>query len=229
MRILALRTALTACALCLIAVSLGDARAGGPQEPAIHREIAPAIVLPGDEVTVRVTPGDIDSFYAVRENYGDLEFAGEHTADAFVDDIFVLIEPREFLYLLRVPTSAVAGQSFAITGQFWTDPALRRNSATSTVAVRGTTLFRRGDANGDGEIDISDGIRVLNFLFLGGVKTRCLDAMDLNDSAEIDISDGIYVFNFLFLGGPPPDPPGHLDCGPDPTEDALTCDSYPPC
>ena len=29
-------------------------------------------------------------------------------------------------------------------------------------------VFHRGDANGDGQINITDGIFILNFLFLGG-------------------------------------------------------------
>lgn len=88
--------------------------------------------------------------------------------------------------------------------------------------------FRRGDANGDGENDISDSIRILSYLFLG-VPVLCLDACDVDDTGEVDITDAIVNFNWLFLGGPAPAAPGPSTCGPDPTEDEVGCDFYEAC
>lgn len=82
--------------------------------------------------------------------------------------------------------------------------------------------FIRGDATADGEIDISDGIATLNYLFLGGVSGECADAMDADDSGEINISDGIYTLNYLFRGAAAPAPP-FPEPGPDPTPDLLDC------
>jgi hypothetical protein len=89
-------------------------------------------------------------------------------------------------------------------------------------------LFRRGDATGEGTVDISDGINVFNFLFLGGTAPGCLQAADANGSGLVDISDGIYVLNFLFLGGaaPPPPFPG---CGSAPSVAGLPCETQPGC
>ena len=80
----------------------------------------------------------------------------------------------------------------------------------------------RGDSNHDLDIDISDGIATLGFLFLGSASPPCLDAADINDSGEIDIADGIFTFNFLFQGGPPPAAP-YPTFELDPTEDTLSC------
>jgi hypothetical protein len=94
-------------------------------------------------------------------------------------------------------------------------------------------IFHRGDPNNDGAINITDGIYILNYLFLGGPKPTCLEAANPNDDASINITDGIYVLNYLFLGGPPPVAPGPtaLPCGPDragsPTN--LGCDVYTKC
>ncbi|MBN1441236.1 MAG: hypothetical protein JXA90_00940, partial [Planctomycetes bacterium] len=101
--------------------------------------------------------------------------------------------------------------------------------APSCEAAPAGIRFRRGDSNSDGDLDLSDGIRILGYLFLGGSGISCLDAADTDDSGAIDISDGVRIFNYLFLGGAPPAAPGHLDCGIDPTADALTCDVYSPC
>ena len=89
------------------------------------------------------------------------------------------------------------------------------------------TAFRRGDANADGAVDLSDGITVLHGLF-GGGSLQCADAADANDDGANDISDPVWILNHLFLGGPEPAPPWTL-CGPDFTRDGLRCESFTPC
>lgn len=88
--------------------------------------------------------------------------------------------------------------------------------------------FRRGDANGDGSLDLSDAVFTLGFLFLGGPTPVCLKSTDADDSGGVDLSDAVYVLNHLFQGGASPPEP-FLACGLDPTEDKLECDIYPAC
>ena len=97
------------------------------------------------------------------------------------------------------------------------------------ITLEGGTLppgnrFQRGNANNSPATDISDGVFILNYLFLGGGEPPCLDAADTNNSNLLDISDGVYILNFLFLGGPAPPAP-FPDCGVDPELDAdgITC------
>lgn len=68
-------------------------------------------------------------------------------------------------------------------------------------------VFVRGDCDQDGEVNITDAIVCLSYLFLGGIKPTCLDACDSDDSEELDITDGIRILDFLFLGGQPSPPP----------------------
>jgi hypothetical protein len=97
--------------------------------------------------------------------------------------------------------------------------------------------FVRGDVNADGSINITDGIAVLGFLFSGGSTPPCLAAADTDDSGGAPtITDAIFLFNWLFLSGRTPPPPSPstarylpADCGPDPTEDGTSCESFPPC
>jgi hypothetical protein len=63
-------------------------------------------------------------------------------------------------------------------------------------------IFVRGDATADGEVDLSDPILTLYFLFQGGDAPRCLDAADSNDDGAIDITDPISTLVSLFLGAP---------------------------
>ncbi len=98
-----------------------------------------------------------------------------------------------------------------------------------TVQVVVPQEFIRGDCNGDGMINIADGIFILNQLFGGSPPVRsCDDACDTNDEGLKNIADAIYMFNFLFALGPPPPVP-FPGCGFDPTADSLGCESFAAC
>ena len=88
--------------------------------------------------------------------------------------------------------------------------------------------FVRGDANADANVDLSDGVFVLSWLFLSGEDPSCLDAADANDGGSINLSDAVSIFGFLFVGQgrlPAPGP----SCGADETDDSLDCRSFEPC
>lgn len=96
--------------------------------------------------------------------------------------------------------------------------------------------FIRGDANADSvvyadrprvEINVSDPIFIVEYLFLGGKRPPCEKAADANDDGGVDVSDAIYILSFLFLGGPEVKEP-FSRCGVDPTPDDLDCEWYPP-
>jgi hypothetical protein len=89
-----------------------------------------------------------------------------------------------------------------------------------------TLNFRRGDTDGSKAVNITDMIRILNFLFAGGPAPTCQDTADTDDSGGLNITDGIYGLNFLFAGGRPIPAPGPSACGPDPTNDALPACVY---
>jgi hypothetical protein len=58
----------------------------------------------------------------------------------------------------------------------------------------------RGDSNFDGQVDISDPVSLLAFLFLGGQAPACPGAADFNMDRAVDIADPIALLNALFLG-----------------------------
>ncbi len=86
--------------------------------------------------------------------------------------------------------------------------------------------FIRGDANGDGKVDIADSQFIPAWLFKGGPKPPCVKAADADDNGKVDISDGPHINSFLFLGGSPIPPP-YPGPGLDPTPDDLSCEVYP--
>ena len=121
------------------------------------------------------------------------------------------------------------------THEHWnnaTDKQYSRNLETGDgielVAVSLTAGFQRGDANADGRLDISDAVSILRYLFGAPTGIQCLSSADVNDTGVIDIADAVYLLSYLFAHGQAPPPPFGT-CGEDPTPDALSCDSYPPC
>ncbi len=90
-------------------------------------------------------------------------------------------------------------------------------------------LFLRGDIDGNGITSaLLDGLFVLQWGFLGGPESPCLDAADCDDNGEVSaLLDGLYLLTWGFLGGPEPPPPGTARCGPDPTDDNASCRASP--
>ena len=71
-----------------------------------------------------------------------------------------------------------------------------------------------GDANADGRLDISDGLRLLLILFAGDAPLPCEGdlspgggnsiVLDVNADGSVNVTDAVYELQFLFVAGPPP-------------------------
>ncbi len=94
--------------------------------------------------------------------------------------------------------------------------------------AKNSPLFVRGDVNSDQDIDITDAVFTLNYLFVGGRIPTCLDAVDVNDNASIELTDAIFILNYLFSGGQAPAAP-FPGCGQDTNADDIDCQEPPNC
>ncbi len=92
------------------------------------------------------------------------------------------------------------------------------------LVFKSVPRFRRGDVNSDGEVDISDVVMTLGYLYLGFGKLGCEDAADVDDNGTINLADPVGALMFLFAGGTLPRPPGPVLEGIDPTDDTLSCE-----
>lgn len=63
----------------------------------------------------------------------------------------------------------------------------------------------RGDANGDGSIDVGDAVHIVNYIFKGGLPPGTYEG-DANGDGTINVGDSVYIINYIFKGGPPPPP-----------------------
>ena len=67
-----------------------------------------------------------------------------------------------------------------------------------------------GDADGDGEINISDVVYLINYLYKDGPAPECepiTTCGDVNIDGVVDLADVIYLINYLYKNGPPPGNP----------------------
>ena len=92
-----------------------------------------------------------------------------------------------------------------------------------SITVDGPSLFVRGDVNADGNVDLSDAVTTLRYLFGGSLIPACFDAADADDNGQLQLTDAVFHLGVLFRSDgafPPP----HPRCGVDRSEDGLNCE-----
>lgn len=101
---------------------------------------------------------------------------------------------------------------------------------TCSVEVGGSApKFRRGDADDNGSVQLTDAVKLLSHLFRGEPAPTCPDGADFDDDGSLKLTDAVYLLTALFRGGPQTPAPGPETCGEDPTADALEACTYNSC
>ncbi len=87
------------------------------------------------------------------------------------------------------------------------DPPLK-DTAEFTISVIETS-YTCGDANADGNVNVTDAVWIINYVFLGGDPPDPMGAGDTNCDAFVNVSDAVYLINYVFIfGNDPCDPTG---------------------
>jgi Bacterial Ig-like domain (group 3)/IPT/TIG domain/Beta-propeller repeat/Dockerin type I domain len=83
------------------------------------------------------------------------------------------------------------------------DVSVMNSDGQSGVLASGFTFqtVPNGDANGDGQVTVSDVFYLINHLFASGPAAIAGDA---NGDGIVTVADVFYLINYLFAGGPPP-------------------------
>ena len=127
-------------------------------------------------------------------------------------------------YVVGSGPLAVVFDDFDLDGILDAVTADSRSGALSFLSGRGEPSplrFRRGDADLDSTVNLTDAVVILERLYLGGNPLSCPDSADINDDGSINLSDAVAILLYMFQGGRPPVPPGPESCGPDPRSDEL--------
>ena len=217
-----------------VGVGLGD-----PQDSIYIAEAAhPLAAGLADEVQVYKQPYSLNW----ARTLGD-----DATVVATVDEvemfatIFVYEEGDKLVDGSDVPAARVGwfvgqGDTGGFNGPSWdnmTDDGLALfdavvNFMVGRVITPSAPRFLRGDVDGNGDLQITDAIATLEYLFVGTFDPPCLDALDYDDDGGVVISDAVASLTHLFVGGPPPAEPGKETCGSDPDGDADELDCATP-
>jgi hypothetical protein len=214
----------------------------GVPAPLITRRMAAGTGAPGAVVTVEIEVSSITEPITVTEVFPEGWTVIDTSEGAQVGENTVTFPQRQehflFYRLLSFGEVCEEGVVQGLAQRRLDCPVAGRSSE---IAIGGDSilrcapgevgpgLFRRGDANADGPLDISDPVLSLNYLFLGAREPPCLDAADSNDDGQVDLADPIWTLGFLFRGGPEPPVPGPKSCGPDPTADGIDCEQFGIC
>src|SRR5262249_49510590 len=109
------------------------------------------------------------------------------------------IGPNGFASSERSPT--IAGAAAENAGEYRVSVTL--GLATTPPVSTSVVVRPRGDANGDGRLDVGDVFFLIDSLFSGGPAPNACGA-DANGDGRLDVEDVFLLVNHLFSGGPAP-------------------------
>ena len=134
------------------------------------------------------------------------------TADAHLSAVF---ESAHHYFKLRITPELLEGTAVGI------DEVLDTFTIRKGEVVDPVLGFVRGDVDEDRDVNLTDAIQILGFLFLGE-REICRAAADVDGTAEISITDAVALLSHLFQGGAAPVAP-FPGCGEDPAADSTGC------
>jgi hypothetical protein len=67
-----------------------------------------------------------------------------------------------------------------------------------------TSQYLCGDANSDGNVNVSDAVQIINYVFIGGESPQPYLAGDTNCDNSVNVSDAVWIINYVFIGGAEP-------------------------
>jgi hypothetical protein len=135
------------------------------------------------------------------------------TADAHLSAVF---KSAHHYFKLRITPELLEGTAIGLDDEVLDAFTIRKGEIVDPVLG-----FVRGDVDEDREVNLTDAVQILGFLFLGE-REICKAAADVDGTAEISITDAVALLSYLFQGGTAPVAP-FPGCGEDPAADSTGC------
>lgn len=216
-------------------VATGDADGDGLQDVLVSEILPASIILyrgrggaaPGDPLALKLSHAPSSLVLADLDADGLLDL----TAASSSSKVASVIRNRgsrgfgePIDYALGIP--AVEHRIADLDGDGALDLAAVSSSGSAAVVLRGRPVpaaasFRRGDVDGNGRLQVTDPIALIDRLFLGQAPLACEDAADADDDGKLNLTDPVLLLDRLLFGGAPLPPPGPEGCGEDPSADLL--------
>ena len=87
---------------------------------------------------------------------------------------------------------------------FWSIQSGSTVNLYMQMAAPEAPMVEHRDITGDGIIDVSDLMYLINYLYKGGPQPRPLENANVNCDATIDMTDVLFLANYIYKSGPPP-------------------------
>ncbi len=116
--------------------------------------------------------------------------------DIFIYNIADLANP-EFIGKFKTPGMS---QGIMPSGDFL---YVADNDALLVMSLN-LPIYKSGDANGDGTVDVGDAVHLINHIFRAGPAPEPLEAGDANCDGEVNVGDAVNLINYVFSGGDAP-------------------------
>lgn len=148
------------------------------------------------------TAGDVDQ-PTVRINGTVLPLAStiEPSVPPFTGDVLVLTVSTGSFLATYDPILGYNERTYSVS---WTYSGEGESNLIEGQVVLINEAYLRGDANGDGNINVGDPVFIVGYVFRGGPAPDPLEAGDANCDAKINVGDAVYLVSYIFRGGPPP-------------------------
>jgi len=133
-----------------------------------------------------------------------------------------LFKPFDWLILDQFAGEIPSGEADTINCQFVTTVDLEAGDYTSDIVVQSNDPdsefyyisadltvteaqpYICGDADGDGAVNVSDAVYIINFVFISGSPAPDpIEAADVNCDLTVNVSDAVYLINYVFISGSP--------------------------
>ena len=167
----------------------------------------------GDGPDIRVVPDEFHVYMSVGDSLEKIMKIFNHGDST----LFFEITPPQVDWLTVSPLSGVVSplDSLELILTFNTvNPLLPDSLETSLIIgnndpnepqiVVPVNITIRGDANGDGVVELGDVVYLITYLFKSGPAPVPLLSGDANCSGAVELGDVVYLITYLYKGGPPP-------------------------
>ncbi len=107
-------------------------------------------------------------------------------------------------------SGAIFEQSLIVSETGWYDYYFRFSDGVDTVTTALDSIYVEiinyicGDANGDENVNVSDAVNVINYVFLGTAPPDPYESGDVNCDLTVNVSDAVWIINYVFLGSNDP-------------------------
>ena len=71
-------------------------------------------------------------------------------------------------------------------------------------SVEITDEYTCGNVNSDENVNVSDAVYLINYVFSGGAEPNPPESGDVNCDLKTNVSDAVWIINYVFASGPAP-------------------------